>query len=116
MRQLSKSNNKFRAVKVECDGITFDSKAEAKRYQQLKLLEIVNLRRQVAYQIIPGVVINGRKSPPTKYIADFVYFDNSKGAEVIEDCKGFVTKDYIIKRKLMKHVHNIDIFESKVKA
>lgn len=43
------------------------------------------------------------------YIADFVYQEN--GQKVVEDTKGFKTKDYILKRKLMLWVHNIRIRE-----
>lgn len=44
-------------------------------------------------------------------IADFVYTDNASGQTVVEDTKGVRTKEYIIKRKLMLHVHNIQIHE-----
>lgn len=44
-------------------------------------------------------------------IADFVYTDNASGQTVVEDTKGVRTKEYIIKRKLMLHVHNIHIHE-----
>ena len=43
------------------------------------------------------------------YIADFVYTEN--GEKVVEDTKGFRTKDYIIKRKLMLYIHGIRIQE-----
>ena len=43
------------------------------------------------------------------YVADFVYTENGK--RIVEDTKGFKTKDYIIKRKLMLHVHGIRIKE-----
>lgn len=46
-----------------------------------------------------------------RYIADFVYTDNASGQTVVEDTKGVRTKEYIIKRKLMLHVHNIQIHE-----
>ena len=45
------------------------------------------------------------------YIADFVYFDSQSGQITVEDTKGFKTKDYIIKRKLMLWVHGIRIQE-----
>ena len=66
------SNNKYKAVKTVIDGITFDSKREAKRYTELKLLEktgmITHLELQPEYQI----TINGAKI--CKYRADFRYF------------------------------------------
>ena len=46
---------------------------------------------------------------PCTYVADFVYKEGGK--TVVEDTKGFRTKDYIIKRKLMLQVHGIRIKE-----
>lgn len=47
------------------------------------------------------------------YISDFVYTDVEMGKTIVEDTKGFKTKDYLIKRKLMLHIHNIKIKEYK---
>lgn len=118
---MSKYNNR----KVRRDGLTFDSKKEHKRYNELLLLEqageIKNLRRQVKFLLIPtqrepkiigprGGVKKGKLlERECAYIADFVYTENGK--IVVEDTKGLRTKDYIIKRKLMLHVHNIRIRE-----
>ena len=43
------------------------------------------------------------------YVADFVYFEGDK--LIVEDTKGFRTKDYIIKRKLMRYLLGINIKE-----
>jgi hypothetical protein len=106
--------SKYRAIKTVVDGIAFDSKGEAARYCELKLLlkscDIKNLRLQVKYDIVPSVIINGRKKPAVRYIADFVY--EQGGITIVEDFKGRITPVYSLKRHLMKHVHNIDIFES----
>ena len=102
MQVKAKYNNK----KTVVDGITFDSMREAKRYSELKLLErgncISDLRLQVSYELIPAQTGGLRKELPTKYIADFVYFDNELNKTIIADTKGVKTKDYVIKRKLMK--------------
>ena len=45
------------------------------------------------------------------YIADFVYKD-AEGREVVEDCKGMRTRDYLLKRKLMFFRFGIRIMES----
>lgn len=107
---------KYRNKKTVIDGMTFDSKKEARRYSELLLLEragaIHNLQTQVKYVLIPS-----QRDPVTgkvierecAYKADFVYTEN--GETVIEDTKGFRTKDYIIKRKLMLQVHGIRIRE-----
>lgn len=105
--------------------MTFDSRKEFRRYEELQLLqqagEIKNLRRQVKFVLIPtqrepniigprGGVKKGRLlERECAYIADFVYTEN--GETVVEDTKGMKTKDYIIKRKLMLYVHNIRIRE-----
>lgn len=94
---------KYRNVKTIVDGIKFDSKKEAKRWQELILLErskkISQLQRQVTYVLSSSVVINGRKRPALKYVADFVYVENNE--LIIEDCKGIITEGYRIKRHLM---------------
>lgn len=102
--------NKYGNKRVEVDGIRFDSKREAARWQELKLLErageIKGLERQVEYELIP-------KQPgerAVKYIADFRYIDHD-GKTVVEDTKGVKTPVYILKRKLLLWVHGIRVVE-----
>ena len=101
---------KYGNKRVTIDGIDFDSKKEANRYAELKLLErckaIEDLKLQVPFELIP-------KQPGERacvYKADFVYREN--GQLVVEDAKGVRTKDYIIKRKLMLYLHGIKIKET----
>lgn len=107
--------NKYRNNKVEYDGILFDSKKEAKRYSELKLLErtgrIQNLKRQVPFTLIPRINDQNGKciQRACKYYADFVYTYNNK--LVVEDTKGVRTAEYKIKKKLMLYQHNIIIKE-----
>lgn len=106
--------SKYNARKVRLDGITFDSKVEAKRYAELLMLEragaISDLKRQVEFTLIPAQKIDGKcVERACKYKADFVYTENGK--RVVEDVKGLKTKDYIIKRKLMLYVHGVRIKE-----
>lgn len=109
------SRTKYGANKTVVNGRKFDSKSEAKRAGELELAQrfgqISDLRYQVVYILAPSVVINGRKKPALRYVADFVYIRD--GVEVVEDRKGMLTAVYRIKRHLMKSVHNIDIFETK---
>lgn len=106
--------SKYKNVKVVYDGKKFDSKKECYRYIQLKEIEkngnISDLKTQVVFELAPSVIINGRKKPPIKYKADFVYKQN--GIKVVEDVKGKLTAVYVIKRHLMKAVHGIDIRET----
>lgn len=116
---------KYHNKKIEIDGKIFDSRKEARRYKELSLLEragaIQDLKTQVKFILIPtqreadtigkrGGVHKGKViEKECAYIADFVYMENGK--KVVEDTKGFKTKDYIIKRKLMLYVHNIRVKE-----
>ena len=118
--------NKYRNKKIVQNGIEFASKKEARRYCELSLLEkagaITNLQTQVKYVLIPAqreADIIGKRGAvkPGKlierecaYIADFVYFENGKW--VVEDTKGYRTKEYKIKKKLMLYVHGIRIRET----
>jgi hypothetical protein len=112
--------NKYGNKKVQLDGIQFDSRKEANRYAELKIAEkcgaIKDLQLQKTFELIPAQyrIINGKKKcveQACKYKADFYYFDCMTNNFICEDTKGFKTKDYIIKRKLMLYVHDIRIVE-----
>jgi hypothetical protein len=65
----------------------------------------------VPFVLIPAQVSpSGKKERPTLYLADFVYLD-ATGAQVVEDVKGAVTPEFRLKRKLMLHVHGIEVKE-----
>ena len=101
--------SKFGAVKTTVDGIEFDSKAEAKRYSELRLLEragqIKNLERQPRYDLeVNGVKIGF-------YKADFRYWDQASSQQIVEDVKGMRTPVFAIKAKLMKALHRVEIVE-----
>ena len=109
--------NKFGNVKTSANGISFDSKAEERRYEELLWLEkagkISGLKLQVPFEIIPALVLpDGTKWAKTEYVADFRYYDHDKHEWVTEDVKGYKTDVYKIKRKLMYQVHGIVIFET----
>lgn len=100
--------NKMGAIKVYTEEGKFDSKEEYRRYLTLKMLlaggVISDLRRQVTYSLDAGGV------HISNYVADFVYV--SDGEVVVEDSKGFKTAVYLQKRRLMKEIHGITIFET----
>jgi uncharacterized protein DUF1064 len=104
-----KKKSKYGNNKVVVDEIEFDSEKEAKRYGQLKLMmkagEIGLLQLQVSFELNKG----GTHS--LEYIADFVYIISKTGEKVVEDAKGFCTKEYKKKRRLMLKVHGIKIKE-----
>lgn len=104
-----KRRSKFGAVKTTVDGIEFDSKAEARRYSELRLLEragkIRNLERQVRYDLdVNGVRVGF-------YKADFRYWDQASSQQIVEDVKGMRTPVFAIKAKLMKALHRVEIVE-----
>lgn len=130
--------SKYRSKKVTINGITYDSKKEARRHSMLLDMErkgeIQDLERQVKFVLIPaqrepdtigsrGGVKKGKViEREVAYVADFVYTeriatglrprnDSDDWVRVVEDTKGVRTKDYIIKRKLMLWVHGIRIKE-----
>ncbi len=98
--------HKYKAKPTIVDGIKFASAKEARRYGVLKQLEkagkIDELRLQVRYPIVIETV----------YVADFVYIDNYTGKYVVEDVKGYKTREYLRKKKLMRKQHGVDIVES----
>lgn len=110
--------SKYGATKVTVDGVTFDSKREARRYADLKLLERAGDIRNLELQPKFPIVIKGeevriksrgysKKGRAVKYIADFAYF---RGHErIVEDSKGFDTPVSRLKRALVEHIYNVKI-------
>lgn len=107
---------KYRNTKTAVAGVTFDSRREAARWQELKMLEragqIRDLRRQVAFELVPGVKFAGaaRARPALRYFADFVYTEHDK--QVIEDVKSPATADlpaFKIKRHLMLALLGLEV-------
>ena len=113
-----RSSSKYHNQKVEVDGIKFDSKHEAERWCELKLLEkkheILYLQRQVSFELIPKQLDERGKviERAVKYVADFVYLDHD-GNLVVEDAKSPITRTdaYLLKRKMMLKYKGIRIKE-----
>lgn len=106
----AQARQKYGNKKTEVAGKVLDSKGEARRYQDLLLLEksgaITDLKRQVRFRI----EVNGHHI--CDYVADFVYVEG--GARVVEDYKSDETRKierYRLKKKLMRAVHGIEIRE-----
>ena len=111
---MAARGSKYNAKKTVIDGIEFDSAKEAKRYAKLRALEdagkIQGLSLQVPFDLLPSFECDGVKYRGMRYIADFVYCRDGK--QVVEDCKGFKTAEYKLKKKLMAYVNHINIEES----
>lgn len=122
---MSKYGNHITVV----DGIKFDSKKEAYYYLHLRTRErngeISNLRRQVAFELVPPVyedqivqlktkekIVKRLVEPAIHYIADFVY--EERGAQVVMDVKSEATKKdkvYVLKKRMMRSLLGITIVE-----
>ena len=106
-----RKRNKYGAVKTEVDGITFDSKKEAKRYTELKEMEangeITNLARQRRYVLQPAFELNGKKFRSIEYISDFEY--DKDGIHHTEDVKGKILPVFKLKAKLFAYKFGYEI-------
>lgn len=108
--------NKYHAKKVTVDGVTFDSKREYARWRDLQLLEragkITDLNRQVRFPLCDTPYDEDGKClfRGVTYVADFVYKENGKVID--EDCKGFRTDAYQIKKKWFYDRYKILIRET----
>lgn len=118
---------KYNAKRTVVDGETFDSKKEASRYLELKVLEkageISGLTRQKRYELTPeyrepdtvgergGIHKGALIERPSYYVADFVYEDKN-GNTIVEDAKGYRTELYKLKRKMMLYRYGIRIKET----
>jgi len=105
--KAAKKPSKFKNQKDERDGITFHSKMEARRYDQLKLMERQGLIVHLVLQPRYPIVVNGVKV--CTYVGDFLYLDCDAGEHVVEDVKGAITEGFRIKSKLMLAVHGITV-------
>jgi len=102
--------SKMRNVRTTIDGIKFDSKKEANRYSELKLLQ--KAESISGLQIKPAFPISINDHNICKYIADFSYTDIN-GQVIVEDVKGRKTgpawQMFRLKQKLMKAIHGIEV-------
>jgi hypothetical protein len=106
--------SKYGAVAQTVDGQRFASGAEAKRYAEMKILEkrgdIAALELHPVYQIvIDGAPVKMRNGHIAKYTADFRYLEN--GVRVVEEVKGYVVRDYPLRRALVEHIYHVQIRE-----
>ena len=113
-----RSKSKFGNKPQQIGGEKFRSKREAARWIELSVLaragRVANLRREVPFVLAPPVVIDGRKKPALRYVADFCYDEITPAGPVpvVEDCKGFRTDVYRIKRHLMLALLGIAVRET----
>lgn len=101
---------KYHNTKTVADGIKFDSKLEAERYAQLKILEragvIRELELQPSFELLPSFRKNGKTWRKTVYKADFRYILAKDDRIIIEDVKGstaVITDVFRLKQKLFEY-------------
>lgn len=103
--------SKYKAKPTEVDGIRFDSQREARRYQELKLMErageIERLTLQPSFELRSAV----SELRIGAYVADFRYYDHRTGETITEDAKGFRTALYRWKKKHVEAQYGIQIRE-----
>lgn len=103
------ARSKFGAVKTELHGHRFDSKAEARYYGELLLRVKLGEIQDLALHPTWDLTVNGVKIG--RYTADFSYVDCATGEFVVSDVKGYPSRDYLLRKKLMKALHHIEIQE-----
>jgi len=117
-KMFQKSKSKYHNIKVEINHITFSSKKEANRYQELKALErlgaIKELQLQPKFELQPKFKVEDKTIRPIYYIGDFSYWLPTKDGRykvIVEDTKGFRTKEYRLKAKMFAHKFGFEISE-----
>ena len=107
--------SKFGAVRTTVDNVTFASKAEARRYQELRLLEragaISGLEVQPVFPLDILRPSNGEMIACGVCRSDFRYVDEH-GRVVVEDVKGAQsTAIHRLKSRLVKALYDVSIVE-----
>ena len=103
-KKKGNKKSKYGAVKTQIDGHTFDSKKEADYYMELKMRLLAGEIRGYCLQPIFILAAN------LKYKADFIVFNNDGTTDII-DVKGFKTKEYIAKKKVLEDKYKLKILE-----
>lgn len=115
LQQLSNAYSKYKNKKVVYDGIKFDSKKEGACYLKLKLLEekgiIKDLQLQKEYILQESFKLNNKTYRKISYKADFEYFSTIDNKTHVVDTKGFKTKEYLLKKKILAYKYGIEIEE-----
>lgn len=105
--RVTKYGNKPTVV----DGFRFDSIAEAKRYKELKLMELAGEIRDLVLQ--PKFIFEYRGVRIGSYKADFQYLLPHSPVLIVEDVKSPASKTqmYCLRKRMMLAFHGIEIRE-----
>jgi hypothetical protein len=115
---LKAPRSKYGARVQEVDGVRFDSRKEARRYQELRILERAGLIRDLELHPRYAIVVRELKDVAQwitcgHYTADFRYLDVERRETVIEDVKSTVTRTtaYRLRKRLVEAIYGIRILE-----
>ena len=108
--ELNKPKHKYFAKRTEVDGIWFGSKREAMRYSDLKIQQLAGHIKNLTLQPVFPIIVNGQKV--CEYRGDFSYTYMKTNRPVVEDCKGFRTPVYKLKKKLFEAIYEMEILET----
>lgn len=106
--------SKYHNRVVTVDGYRFASRAEFRRYQELRALQVLGKIRDLRVQVPLRIEVNGMLV--CTYVADFTYEEPwmlGAWATIVEDVKGYQTAVYRLKRKLVQAVLGVTIREVK---
>lgn len=106
-QQQAPKKRKYRNVPVTVDGLRFDSKREAAYYGELKIREKAGEVSALALQPSFELLNDGGKK--TRYVADFAFWDHVADRFRIVDVKGFETRIFQMKKRMMKVLKGIDV-------
>lgn len=98
MIHIQGAKSKYGNQKIMIDGHTFDSKAEAKRYQELKLMKVSGTI--LWFNLQPSFLLSGN----IRYRPDFIVCGSDLTIWV-EDVKGMETEGFKIKKKLWEEAY-----------
>ena len=109
---MSEQRPKYGNRKTELDGYIFDSGAEARRYEELKLLMRAGTIGRLEVHPRFDIVVNDVKIG--FYKADFQYYDFETKQFIVEDVKGVKTAVYKLKKRLVEALYKIEIVEIEI--
>lgn len=111
----ARGRRKYGNIPEQADGHLFDSRLEARRYQELKLLWMAGQIQDLEHHRKFSLDVNGKRLG--YYEADFTYVDPEHDGElVVEDCKGISTPMYRWKRAHILAQYGITIREIRAKS
>lgn len=101
----------FKPTITYVDGIKFDSKAEARRYSELKMLERAGVIKDIKLHPKFPMIINNIKIGRGWWTGDFRYMQQQDGVwfDVIEDVKSIDTRESKIRRDVCAAINGIKI-------